>query len=72
MKGKVLAVGTVILIIGFLFFGIGYLLIQQYGTLGGSLVGALFPEAQNRYYAGVGLTLVGGILAIVGIVTCIY
>jgi len=72
MKGGVLAAGAVLLIIGFLIFWTGYSVVQQYSTSLGQLGLALSSEAQNQYQQAQLQVMIGGILAFIGFVVCIY
>lgn len=72
MKGEVLAVGAVLLIVGFLVFWTGYSVVQQLSTSLGELGRALSPEAQTQYNQAQIQTMIGGILAFIGLVMCIY
>lgn len=72
MKTGVLAGGAVLLIIGFVVFGIGYWGMQQYNTSVGQIAQVLSPQAQAQAQQFSLMALGGGIFALVGLVVCIY
>ena len=66
MKVRILAIGAVLMIIGFVVFWYGYSFIQF--TTGRILT----PQGQVVYIQALIMTLLGGILAISGLVVLVY
>ena len=72
MRGSILVVGAIFLIIGFMVFWQGYSILQQYNTTLGQLALMLSEEARQEYQQAQTMTTIGGILALAGLVICIY
>ena len=72
MRGGVLAVGVILLIVGFFIFWNGYTVTQEYQTSLGQLGRFFSSEAQEQYSQGQLFTMIGGILALIGFITSIY
>jgi hypothetical protein len=72
MKGGALAVGIVLLLIGFFVFWIGYSGMQQYNTSLGQLAQIFSSEAQQQAQIYGFMTIGGGFLAIIGFGVTVY
>ena len=72
MKVGTLVGGAFLLIIGFAVFAIGYSNVQAYNSSVGLLAQALSSDAQAQAQTYEAVTIVGGVLALIGFVVCIY
>jgi hypothetical protein len=72
IKSGDIALGALLLVIGFAVFWYGYSVLQQYNTSVGQLAMALSADAQAQYNQGEIEAIGGGILALIGVIVGIY
>ena len=72
MRAGALAVGVFLLVIGVVFFWIGYSDLQQYGGLLGQIAQSVSSEVRNKVAQDQFMAVGGGIVAISGLAVTIY
>jgi hypothetical protein len=72
LRKKLIVIGGALLVIGFVVFWLGYVRSMYYNSTIGQIEQAFSNSAKQWALIVLGATLAGGIMAVSGLVTCIY